>query len=281
VRLDALVQAALDEDIGPGDLTTEATVPLGAPRLATVIAKQGLVVSGQAAAAEVFRQVALRYGGTAVYTPLAPDGTRVQAGDVVARVEAPQRVVLIGERVALNLLMKLSGIATHTAEVVRAAEGSELRVVDTRKTTPLFRTLEKAAVRHGGGFGHRMGLYDGVMVKDNHIAAVGGIGAAVERVRAAVHHLVRVEVEVTYPQELDEALAAGADVILLDNMNDAQLQASVARARAVRPTVVIEASGNMNAERIARIKHFGLDCVSVGGLIHQARWVDLSLRFDG
>ena len=226
-------------------------------------------------------QVAERFGGTATCTAAVQDGELADPGQVVTRIQAPERVVLMGERLALNLLMKLSGIATHTRAWTRAAEGSDLRVVDTRKTTPLLRALEKAAVRHGGGHNHRMGLYDGVMIKDNHIAAVGGIGPAVARVRAAVHHLVKVEVEVTTLDELDQALAAGADVLLLDNMSDDELAACVARARATRPEVLLEASGNMDAARIGRIKDIGLDLVSAGGLIHQARWVDLSLRFDG
>lgn len=276
MRLDAFVAAALDEDLGAGDLTTRSCVPDEAPGLGTIFAKADVVVSGHEAAREVFRQVASRRGVQAAYTAVAKDGEKVLRGGLIAQVDAPLAVLLEGERLALNLLMHLSGIATNVQPYVEAAQG-KLRVVDTRKTTPLIRALEKAAVRHGGAHNHRFALYDGVMVKDNHIRAVGGIAKAVERVRAQVHHLVRVEVEVTTLDELDEALDAGADVILLDNMDDAMLAAAVKQARAARPSVILEASGNITPERIVRIRDLGLDVVSSGGLIHQSRWVDLSM----
>lgn len=282
MQLSELVAAALAEDLGPGDLTTEACVPVDVSGRGSILAKnEGLVVCGHAAAREVFRQVGARYGAEITYTELVADGTAVADRTVVATVEGSLRAIIIGERLALNLMMKLSGIATHVQSWVAAARDTSLRVVDTRKTTPLLRALEKYAVRCGGGHNHRMGLYDGVMIKDNHIAAVGGIAEAVQRVRERVHHLVRIEVEVTNLGELDQALAAGADVILLDNMDDAMLGAAVERTRAVRPRVVLEASGNMDAERIGRIRGLGLDVVSAGGLIHQATWVDLSLDLHG
>lgn len=276
MQLDALVRLALDEDLGPGDLTTSACVDPTAPGLGTIFAKQALTVSGLPAVSEVFRQVAARRGATAVVRHVAAEGERVPRGALITEIDAPLAVLLEGERAALNFLMKLSGIATHVRAYTDAAQG-KVGVVDTRKTTPVLRALEKAAVRHGGARNHRFALYDGVMVKENHIAAVGGITAAVRAIRATVHHLVKVEVEVTSLDELDEALAAGADAILLDNMDDDGLAAAVARARAVRPDVVLEASGNMTPERIARIRELGLDLVSAGGLIHQATWVDLSM----
>lgn len=277
-----LVARAIEEDIGPGDLTTESCVPRGRIGHAEIIAKQpDLVVCGQDVASEVFRQVAQREGGDAWYSARVADGTVVADRTAIARIDAPLRVILMGERLALNLLMKLSGIATNTRAWSAAAEGSALRVVDTRKTTPLLRELEKYAVRCGGGHNHRMALFDGVMVKDNHIRAAGGIEAAVRAVRARVHHLVRIEVEVTTLAELDEALAAGADVVLLDNMSDDLLKACVQRTRSTKPETILEASGNMNPERIARIKDIGLDVVSAGGLIHQATWVDFSLAIRG
>jgi nicotinate-nucleotide pyrophosphorylase (carboxylating) len=276
MELTALVAAALDEDLGPGDLTTRACVDPARAGRGVVLAKQDLAVSGQVAAAEVFRQVAARRGASVRYRPIRADGARVAKGTVIADVEGPFAVLLEGERTALNFLMRLSGIATHVRRYTEAAAG-QLRVVDTRKTTPLLRELEKAAVRHGGGFNHRFGLFDGVMIKDNHIVAAGGITEAVRRVRAQVHHLVRVEVEVTHLAELEEALVAGADVILLDNMDDALLAASVARAGQASPRPLLEASGNMTPERIARIRDLGLDLVSAGGLVHQATWVDVSL----
>ncbi|MFK7928514.1 MAG: carboxylating nicotinate-nucleotide diphosphorylase [Myxococcota bacterium] len=277
MNLRRFIEAALDEDVGAGDLTTSSCVPADRRGLGTIYSKEPtLVVSGQEPAAEVFRQVAERRGVTATYRAIAADGQRVLKGGLVAEVEAPLAVLLEGERLALNLMMKLSGIATRVKDYTDAAQG-KLRVVDTRKTTPLLRELEKKAVRHGGAHNHRFALYDGVMIKDNHISAVGGITQAVSKVRANVHHLVRIEVEVTTLDELHEALEAGADVLLLDNMNDELLQRAVNEARAKRPAVVLEASGNITPERIARIRDFGLDVVSSGGLIHQAVWVDLSM----
>jgi len=266
----ALVRAALREDIGPGDITTDACIDPEARGAARIYAKQPIVLSGSLPARLAFEELGV------TWRPAAADGDAVAPGQDVARLEGPLRGILIAERVALNFLMRLSGVATHTAGVVGAAAG-RIRVVDTRKTTALHRALEKAAVRHGGGHNHRFALFDGVMIKDNHIVAAGGIRAAVERVRAAAHHLIRIEVEVEDLAQLDEALAAGADVLLLDNMDDEQLRAAIGR---VAGRAVTEASGNMDAARIARLAAFETppDVVSVGGLIHQARWVDLSLR---
>lgn len=282
MNLAALVTAALDEDLGPGDLTTRSCVDPERRGLATILAKApSVVVSGQTVAREVYRQVAQRRGAEVSYRVLAKDGEEVPRGAFIAEIDGPLAVLLEGERLALNFLMKLSGIATQVRPWVLAAQrddgGTPMRVVDTRKTTPLLRGLEKAAVRHGGGHNHRFALYDGVMIKDNHISAVGGIGLAVRRTRAQIHHLIKIEVEVTTLDELDEALAAGADVVLLDNMDDAMLAAAVERARASRPEVILEASGNMTPERIRGIRHIGLDVVSAGGLIHQATWIDLSM----
>jgi nicotinate-nucleotide pyrophosphorylase (carboxylating) len=210
----------------------------------------------------------------------AAEGTSVRAGTILAEVEGTLRNLLTGERLALNFLMKLCGIATHTRRYVDAAGVGGPRIVDTRKTTPLLRDLEKAAVRAGGGHNHRHALYDGVLVKDNHVAAVGSLGEAVRRARAAAHHLLRVEVEVGSLAQLDEALRSGADAILLDNMDDATLGEAVRRARATTPSVILEASGNMTPERIAAIRGLGLDLVSAGGLVHHAPWADLSLKLQ-
>ncbi|MES2641435.1 MAG: carboxylating nicotinate-nucleotide diphosphorylase [Myxococcota bacterium] len=274
--LPELVRLALEEDVGPGDVTTRAVVDPAARGTARIVAKQALVVSGQSAAAEVFRQLDARY------EVVVPDGEEVTAGTVVGRVDGSLAALLTSERTALNFLMRLCGVATHTRMVVRAA--GSLRVVDTRKTTPLLRALEKDAVRHGGAANHRYALYDGVLIKDNHIVAAGGLTTAVRRARAAAHHLLRVEVEVENLEEFAEALAAGADVVLLDNMQDDTLREAVAMRAAHRATggqpVVLEASGNMTAERIVGLRDVGLDFVSMGGLIHQARWADLSMRID-
>ena len=274
-----LVEAALTEDIGSGDVTTLACVA-ASQGSARILAKQRMVVSGHEPAAEVFRALERRYGWVTVYTPKVADGQTAAQGDVIAELSGDQRALLVGERVALNFLMRLSGIATNTARYVRSAQGS-FRVVDTRKTTPLHRALEKAAVRHGGGHNHRFGLDDGVMVKDNHIVASGGISQAVNAIRRHAHHLARIEVEVTDAQEARQAVEAGAEVLLLDNFDDAGLESIVTLVRALAPNTTLEASGNMTAERIARIRHIDLDVVSVGGLIHQATWVDLSMRMVG
>jgi nicotinate-nucleotide pyrophosphorylase (carboxylating) len=272
-----VVRYALEEDIGPGDVTTEATVDVDATGRAVILAKQDLVVCGHLAARTVFEELASRGRGGVTYEVVVPDGASALPRDVIARIAGPLRVLLTGERVALNLLMKLSGIATHVRAYVDAAGPTGPRVVDTRKTTPLLRSLEKMAVRCGGARNHRHALYDGVLIKDNHIAAAGGIPTAVRRAREQAHHLSKIEVEVGDIAQLDEALDAGADVVLLDNMDDAGLARCVARARGRSPHVLLEASGNMDPGRIARIRDLGLDLVSAGGLVHQARWADLSL----
>lgn len=278
MRLDALIEAALDEDLGPGDLATESTIAADAAGRAEIVAKQDVVVSGQEVAGRVMVHAGRRMGGAVVFEPVVPDGARAERGQVITRLHGSMRGILVGERPALNLMMRMCGIATLTSVHVEAAGASGLRVVDTRKTTPLWRALEKRAVRDGGGHNHRAGLFDGCMLKDNHIAAGGGVLAAVAKARARVHHLVRIQVECSTLEQVDEAIAAGADSVMFDNMGDALLQQAIARARAANPRVVLEASGNMDAERIARIRDFGLDVVSVGGLIHQARWADLSLK---
>jgi nicotinate-nucleotide pyrophosphorylase (carboxylating) len=275
------IALALEEDLGPGDLTTDATVPADRVLSGIVKAKETLVVSGIEALRATFTVVSQRTGTFVSVQPQVADGEIVERGTTVAKLHGNARAILIGERTALNLMMRMSGIASHTRRVLGEVGPTTFRVVDTRKTTPLWRDLEKAAVRHGGGHNHRWGLFDGVLIKDNHIAAVGGVGEAVLRAREAVHHLVRVEVEVTDLAQLREALQAGADGLLLDNMNDAQLVEAVALARSLRPDAFLEASGNMNAERMRAIAAIGLDVVSMGGLIHQARWADLSLDLLG
>lgn len=278
MRLEELVARALDEDLGPGDVTTGPTIPADRAGTGRVLAKQELVVAGHAAAAAVFAEVDRRLGGRVGYEVLVPEGRVVPAGTDVARVEGPLRNIVIGERTALNLLMRMCGIATHTRRFVAAAGPDGPKVVDTRKTTPLHRELEKHAVRMGGGHNHRHALFDGVLIKDNHVTAVGSLSEAVALARAAAHHLVRVEVEVGSLAQLDEALGTAAEVILLDNLDDATLAEAVRRTRARKPSVLLEASGNMTPERIASIRGLGLDLISAGGLIHQATWADLSLK---
>lgn len=279
MNVGTLASLALDEDWGHGDLTTESCIAASARGEGLIRARTDLVVSGHAFARAIFLEVGHRLGSAMTYEVLVPDGTEVRKGDAVARVAGSSRGILIGERPALNGLMKLSGIATHVGAYTAAKGTHKMRVVDTRKTTPLWRALEKAAVRHGGGHNHRYALYDGAMVKDNHIVAAGGIEAAVAAVKAGCHHLVKVEVEVDRVDQIEAAIAAGADVLLLDNMDDDTLEEAIAVARAANPGVVLEASGNINPARIRGMAARGLDIdvVSSGGLIHQARWIDLGL----
>ena len=269
MHIQELVRLALVEDVGPGDRTTEACVPAAATSTARITAKAPLVVCGHLEAAEVFRQVG------ADYEIVVPEGEEVAPGAVVSRLSGSSRSLLTGERIALNFLMKLSGIATRTRRVVAAAGG--VRVVDTRKTSPLLRAQERRAVRIGGGANHRFALYDGILIKDNHIVAAGGITAAVHAARAEAHHLLRIEVEVEDAAEAAEAIGAGADVVLLDNMDD-DTMAGIIRTHA--GACLFEASGNLTADRLARFPEIGVNVASIGGLIHQATWADLSMKFD-
>lgn len=272
------LSAALSEDLGPGDVTTEATIGAQVNGSAVIVAKQALVVSGQRFAKAAFEVASARLGTFVSYQPKVADGEMVEPGTVIAEAHGNLRAILVGERLALNLMMRACGIATHVRDVLAFVGPKTFRAVDTRKATPLWRDLEKEAVRNGGGANHRFGLFDGVLIKENHIAGAGGVEIAIERARAAVHHLLKIEVEVTTLEELETALNAGADAVLLDNMTDEQLQQAIAIVEKVKPGTMVEASGNMNAERMKRIAAFGLDVVSVGGFIHQARWADLSLR---
>ena len=271
---EAIVDLALAEDIGTGDVTTLATVPPGAHARGTIVAKAPGVVSGLDVAGAVFRRV----NPAVVFEPRVSDGQWVEPGDVVAEVAGLARSLLAAERVALNLLQRLSGVATLTARYVEAVAGTNARIVDTRKTTPGLRVLEKAAVRHGGGRNHRVGLADGVLIKDNHLAAVGGpdrIARAVRQAREQVPHTLRIEVEVTTPDEAAEAVAAGADAILLDNMELAALRRSV---EVVAGRALLEASGGIILANVREVAETGVDLISVGALTHSAPALDLSLE---
>jgi nicotinate-nucleotide pyrophosphorylase (carboxylating) len=272
--VDRLIQLALDEDVGPGDLTADAVVPAGERGSGLVFAKEALVVSGVSAAARVFRAL----DGGCELEALKDEGDRAGPGDGVLRVRGSLRAILTGERTALNLLQRLCGIATLTRTYVEKLQGTKTRLLDTRKTTPGLRALEKAAVRAGGGKNHRGSLFDGILVKDNHAAAAGGIGAAVRRARAAAHALLKVEAEVGTAEQIEEALQAGADMLLLDNLDDAALRRAVEQ---VRGRVPLEASGNMTLARLPNVAAAGVDYVSVGALTHSAPSVDLSLLVEG
>jgi nicotinate-nucleotide pyrophosphorylase (carboxylating) len=269
-----LIALALDEDVGPGDRTAEACVAVDAFGSGLIFAKEPLAVSGVAAAARVFRAL----DPDCVLEPLKREGDAADPGEGVLRVRGRLRAILTAERTALNFLQRLCGVATLTRRYAEALEGTKTRLLDTRKTTPGLRALEKAAVRAGGGHNHRGALFDGILVKDNHAAAAGSVGEAVRRARAQAHPLLLVEAEVSTPQQIDEALAAGAQMLLLDNLGDEELRKAV---RQVAGRVPLEASGGMTLERLPRVAATGVDFVSAGALTHSAPAVDLSLLIEG
>ena len=273
--VDALLMLALGEDIGTGDVTTQACVSPDAWIDARLLAREGLVLAGLPFFARTFALLDPRVTVTAA----AAEGAEVAAGTVVATVSGPAQSVLTGERTALNLLQRLSGTATLTRRFVEAIAGLPARIVDTRKTTPGMRYLEKYAVRMGGAANHRMTLDSGILIKDNHIVAAGGLTAAVERARAQAPHLLKVEVEVTTLALLEEALAVHAEVIMLDNMSTAMMREAVARVRAVAPRTLVEASGGLSLGRVREVAETGVDLLSIGALTHSARGVVLSLEF--
>lgn len=272
-HLDRLIDLALDEDLGAaGDVTTLALVPEAAAGRAELVAKEPMVLAGAAAFSRVFQrldpQVRVRFD--------ARDGDRVRAGAVVARVSGRLRSLLTAERTALNIIQRTCGIATLARQAVDAVRGTRLRILDTRKTAPGMRALAKEAVRAGGAGNHRFGLFDGVLIKDNHLAAVGGsVRAALERARERAPRLVKIEIEVTSLQQLKEAIRHGAQVVLLDNMDDRTLQKAVALAAG---RVELEVSGGVTLERLPRLASMGVDFVSMGALTHSARAMDLSLE---
>ena len=270
----ALIDAALAEDVGAGDFTTLWTVPADRHAQAAIVAKAPGVIAGSEVAVEVFRRVdpALRVDVA------AGDGSAVAPGDVVMRIAGSARAILTAERTALNFLQQLSGVATVTRRYVDAVAGTGARVIDTRKTTPGMRLLEKAAVVAGGGSNHRVGLYDMVMIKDNHIAAAGGIIPAVEAVRVRNGRGLRVEIETSTLAEVGQALAARVDRVMFDNMDPAMMREAVALAAAAAPRPETEASGGITLATIRAYAETGVDFISVGALTHSAPALDLSLR---
>ncbi len=271
--LDTLINLALHEDIGHGDITTEATIEPDATGSAVVFGREPFVLSGS----EPFRRVFEVLDRGVLVRAHFKDGDPIEANVPVFTLEGPMRTLLTGERTALNLLQRLCGVATLTRRMVEAMKGASCRLLDTRKTTPLWRTLEKAAVRHGGGSNHRFGLYDGILIKDNHIAASGGIRRAVEKARERGGHLLKVEVEVECVEELLEALDARADVILLDNFSVDKLREAV---RINGGKAVLEASGGVSFETVRDIAETGVNFVSCGALTHSARAIDISMELE-
>jgi len=267
--LERVAFAALAEDLGDGDVTTEATVDADATGSAELVVRESGVVCGLAVAEAVFRAV----DSELRFERLVEEGASVAAGTAVARVAGAERAILTGERTALNFLARLSGIATLTRRYVDAVEGTGAAILDTRKTTPGLRALEKHAVATGGGRNHRFGLDDGVLVKDNHLHAAGSVASAVERLRAATP--LPIEVECDTLEQVSEALAAGAEAILLDNMSPDQLRSAVALARG---HARLEASGGVTLENVRAVAETGVDEISVGALTHSARSLDVSLE---
>ena len=270
--VEPVVRAALLEDLGrAGDLTTDSIVPAEARFSGAIVSRQAGTVAGTGAAALAFGLLdpAVRV------RVLRPDGSAIAPGDTVIALEGPARAILSAERVALNLLCRLSGVATATASLVEAARPhGPARIVCTRKTTPGLRALEKHAVRAGGGANHRFGLDDAVLIKDNHVAVAGGVGPAVQRARAGVGHLVKIEVEVDTLAQLEEALAVGADAVLLDNMTPDTLRQAVAM---IDGRAVSEASGRITRETVGAVAASGVDLISAGWITHSAPIVDLGL----
>lgn len=264
------VRRALAEDIGTGDITTQVTVPAGVEAQARMVAKATGVVAGLPVVAEVFGQVD---AGVTIDFALE-DGVVIDPGSILCQLRGMAQSILMGERVALNFVQRLSGIATRTAQFVALVAGTKARIVDTRKTTPGLRALEKYAVRVGGGFNHRFGLYDSVLIKDNHILAGGGITAAVQNAFAQAPHTMTVTVECDTLEQVEEALAAGADIVLLDNMPLDLLRQAVAL---VNGQIAVEASGGVTEETAAGIAATGVDIISVGALTHSAPALDISL----
>lgn len=268
--VDAVIAIALQEDVGVGDLTTEAVVSPNLKGYGDFVAKENLVLAGWPVVVRTFQLVAPEVVAESRYR----DGDEVSTGNILGRVEGPAASLLKGERVALNFLQRLCGIATLTRRFVVAVTGTKAAILDTRKTTPGLRVLEKYAVRQGGGKNHRFGLFDGVLIKENHITAAGGVKEAVRRARSRIDHLKKIEIEVTSSEELSLALDAGADVILLDNMTPNQVREAVAR---VEGKVPLEVSGGMRLDNVREYALAGADFISVGALTHSFKAADISL----
>jgi nicotinate-nucleotide pyrophosphorylase (carboxylating) len=273
LSLDRLIEHALLEDIHTGDITTLALMTEKRPATARLIAKEELMLAGLFVAERVFK----RLNPDILFTAGMVDGTRALKGDILATLQGDAADLLMGERVALNLLQRLSGIATMTSRYVAAVSGTGARIVDTRKTTPGLRELEKYAVRIGGGINHRTGLYDGILIKENHIAATGGITEAIRRAQAYIPHTLKIEIETETLSQVDEALAAGADIIMLDNMNLTDMLSAV---KTIAGRALVEASGGVTLETVRAIAETGVDIISVGALTHSPRAMDISMLLD-
>jgi nicotinate-nucleotide pyrophosphorylase (carboxylating) len=275
ILLDLLISSWLREDIGWGDRTTSGIFPTSAPNgQAQWIAKADGVVAGLPIAARVFTTL----DPLMKFTAIAPEGSKVRAGDQIAKIEGSLATLLTGERVALNAVMRLSGIATLTRQYVEAIVGTPVQLVDTRKTTPGLRLLEKYATQLGGAVNHRFGLDDAVMIKDNHIAAAGGITEAVNRVRAAIPFTTAIEVETETIAQVKEAAALALDIIMLDNMSLDLMREAIALIHSHSPNTKIEASGNITLATIGEIAQLGMDYISTSAMVTRSAWLDISMR---
>jgi len=272
-----IIDTALSEDIGHGDITSSLLIPEDISAKGIITAEDDIVLAGLVVAEQVFK----RLDGDAVFEGLASDGDSVKAGTVIARVSGNGRALLTGERVALNFLQRLSGIAALSKKYADAVRGLPVRISDTRKTTPGLRTLEKYAVRAGGCFNHRYGLFDGILIKENHIALTSGVEEAVSAAKMKSPHTIKVEVEVKNLEEVKAAVKCKADIIMLDNMDIAMMKEAVEIIRGQSDReILIEASGGMSLDRVRDVALTGVDIISVGALTHAAAWVNISMDIE-
>lgn len=271
--IEKLIDLAIEEDIATGDVTTGSIISSKVGAVATMKAKADGVISG----IEIIKRVFLKFQQDIVWIPYVKDGDRVKKGDIVLRIEALYSTLLMGERISLNIFQRMCGIATATSVYVKALEGTKTELLDTRKTVPGMRVFDKMAVKHGGGTNHRMGLYDMSMIKDNHIKMAGSITKAVEQVRSAIPSTIKIEVETSNLEEVREAVAAKADIIMLDNMDNATMTEAV---KIINGAAKTEASGNMNVERLKGVAETGVDFISVGALTHSVTAMDISMNIQ-
>jgi nicotinate-nucleotide pyrophosphorylase (carboxylating) len=271
-----LLDLGIEEDINTGDITTESIIPESMNAVATMTAKQEGVISGL----EIVKMVYDRFQSDVVFTPYFKDGDFVKKGDVILKIEATYPTLLRGERLSLNLFQRMCGIATETAKYVKELKGTSTELLDTRKTAPGLRVLDKLAVKHGGGTNHRMGLYDMAMIKDNHIKMAGGIPKAVEQVRSKIDPSIKIEVETTNLDEVKQAIEAGADIIMLDNMSNEAMKEAVDVIKSAAKGIKTEASGNMSIPRLIEVAATGVDYISVGALTHTVKAMDISMNIQ-
>ena len=274
--INKLLDLGFEEDINTGDVTTESIIPESMNAVATMTAKQDGVISGL----EIVKMVYDRLQDNVVFTPYYKDGDAVKRGDVILKIEATYPTLLKGERLSLNIFQRMCGIATETARYVVELKGTSTELLDTRKTAPGMRVLDKLAVKHGGGTNHRMGLYDMAMIKDNHIKMAGGIAKAVEQVRSTIDPSIKIEVETTNLSEVHQAIEAGADIIMLDNMSNEAMTEAVAVIKASGKGIKTEASGNMSIPRLIEVAATGVDYISVGALTHTVKAMDISMNIQ-